>query len=206
VIKLNITKRNENTTLGTNNTYNYYLYYGNSITSLSNRISLGEDVTTINDIRTKLSGKFESSGLYYKIGVIRKDGIEESDIAYSSVYYITKVPNIISIKNKSYTENTILDGSENYFGKKLYFTFEKDAGYTKCKVSTISSYQAAFNLTIDSNGNRGICEQDFPGGKHDLKITISYPDGIAYTYPNTISKIRIYSFNENTFNNLKGPS
>lgn len=205
VIKLNIDKRNENTTLGTNNTYNYYLYYGNNINSLSNNINLGKNITTIADIRTKLAGKFESSGLYYKIGVVRNDGIESSDIAYSTTYYITKIPNIISIKNKSYTENKIFNNSEHYFGKKLYFIFEKDAGYTQCKVNSISPYQAAFNLITDSNSTKGMCEQNFPGGVHNLRITISYPDGISYTYSNVFSKTRIYSFNENTFNNLIGP-
>lgn len=206
VIKLNITKQDGNTTLGTNNTYNYYLYYGNSLNSLTNNISLGKNITAITDVRTKLAGKFESSGLYYKIGIIRNDGIENSDIAYGSTYYITKIPSIVSVKNKSYTENKVFNNSENYFGKNLYFIFEKDAGYTQCKVNTTNPYQATFNLTTNSDDTRGICEQNFPGGAHSLRITISYPDGLTYTYPNTISKIRIYSFNENTFNNLKGPS
>lgn len=118
-----------------NNKYTFKIYYGTSSSSLSSTktFSAQTDLAlSIADIRTHIGVE-----KYYQIGVIRNDGLENSQETRSGIYYITPIPKVTAVSNKKNNSNGI--EPKAYFSKEIYIEAEKDEGYTHIKFNGISS-------------------------------------------------------------------
>lgn len=141
--------------------YEYYIDYGTSISSLNSRkdISTSDSATSkiISDIRTYGLGH-EDSGVFYKITVKCNDGVEDSAEKSSDIYYITKVPSLQFIYNNSGFTN--IDGFSDgnfatHYSKFLGFVFERDEGYKILKFKDYNSGDKEINLNTNESDTRG---------------------------------------------------
>lgn len=150
-----------------NNKYTCKLYAGNSSSSLNLKEILLQNSLdariAITDIRSKIG-----TGVYYKIEVIRNDGIEESDATGSDVYFIPLPTGIESISNKIGTKTSISDFL-GYFSSGIQPYLYKDTGYNQLEVSIDGTYYSRFSLTNEGDNLffsqiSNISENSFPRG------------------------------------------
>lgn len=136
-----------------NNTYTYTLEYGNTSSLGSTQTINGNGANiTINDIRTYITPSLQTQ--YYKVSVVRNDGVENSAPAScSDIYCITPKPNII-IYNNSGLENDIgpqINGNY-YFSNGIYIKYDFDEGYDGARLqgnSFSTSIVSASNLNSE---------------------------------------------------------
>ena len=162
-----------------NNTYTYTLEYGNTSSLGSTMTITGNDMNganiTINDIRTYIAPSPQTQ--YYKVSVVRNDGIEDSDsVSWSSIYCITPIPNMF-IYNNSGLENDIGPQTETngiyYFSNGIYVKYDFDEGYNGAQISCENP--AVF---IQASANN--FSNDYKTVAFNLTNISSY--GTAYTF------------------------
>lgn len=137
-----------------NNTYTYTLEYGNTSSLGSTQTINGNGANiTINDIRTYITPSLQAQ--YYKVSVVRNDGVENSAPAScSDIYCITPKPNMF-IYNNSGLESDIgpQTNEKYYFSNGIYVKYDFDEGYNgaqlSCKDPVVSIYASANNFNND---------------------------------------------------------
>ena len=72
---------------------------------------------TVSDIRT-LGINHEGNGAYYQFSIQCNDGVENSSIVKSNIMYVTKIPLLTGLYNKSDFSN-IANFSINYYGLNI---------------------------------------------------------------------------------------
>ena len=135
-----------------NNIYKYTLHYGNTTSLGSTKTINGNGANiAIGDIRSYIAPS--SQVQYYKVSVVRNDGVEDSDLKESSIYCITPKPNIV-IYNNFGLENDIgpqIDGNY-YFSNGIYVKYDFDEGYDGARLqgnSFSTSIVSASNLNSE---------------------------------------------------------
>ena len=185
-------------TAGTGSTYTFYLSYGTSTSNIGNKTSVQSSSSKtyyISDIRTKIAPS-TSSGLYYRFSVICNDSLENSEEVWSDIYYITKVPALKGIYNKSDYSNVSNFASGNFathYYDFLGFVFDKDAGYNILKFNTTSANTKTLSSSSSPSGLiTSITEDAAPSVlSMDLKYQIGYSSSGFYSSATsqTITKI-----------------
>ena len=176
-----------------NKKFTYTLYYGNDIAELENSKILFdstlESKKEVVDIRKDMTN-FQENGAYYKIGVKCNDGVEDSTEVFTNPYYITKIPNLKGLYNKSNFTNVegFYETNDNtkatHYSKFLGFIFDKDEGYNRLKFKDYNSNIQTINLTTGEKDTRGSWEnadEIDPSVSHDLSYQLEYSQGYSYT-------------------------
>lgn len=141
ILRPNVSIQKGNNGQSSNNKYKFDLYIYDGTTyvfkkTLQNSTSTVFNPTDIRDFWQPTT----SGGFYYKIGVTRNDGIEDSAIEYTYGLYVTKIPQV--------TLN-----QTDYFSDTLTFSMQQDAGYTAIKL-TIQNSSGNDNLgSLEANLN-----------------------------------------------------
>lgn len=176
-----------------NKKFTYTLYYGNNIAELENSKVLFdstlESKKEVADIRKDMTN-FQENGVYYKIGVKCNDGVEDSAEVFTDPYYVTKIPALKGLYNKS--DFTNIEGfyetndstKATHYSKFLGFEFDKDEGYNRLKFKDYNSNIQTINLTTGEKGTKGIWENTDEINlsiSHDLSYQLEYSQGYAHT-------------------------
>ena len=193
-----------------NKKFTYTLYYGNDIVELENSKilfdSILESKKEVADIR-KYMTNFQENGAYYKIGVKCNDGIEDSTEVFTGPYYITKIPALKELYNKS--DFTNIEGfyetndktKATHYSKFLGFVFDKDEGYNILKFKDYNSNIQTINLITGEKGTQGIWENaDEINASiyYDLSYQLEYFQGYVHTAISRnitkIAKVSLFNF------------
>lgn len=168
---------------GTGKTYNYYLSYGTSTSNIGNKTlisSTSSKTLSITDVR--IHGMTPTtSGYYYRFSVICNDGMENSDEVSSNIFYITRMPRITGVYNKTGYQNITGFASGNiatHYSKYLGFSFEYDAGYDSLKFVDINDAQRTISISGNSSsGLRGYIANSSATADSATTVNLKYRVG-----------------------------
>lgn len=184
---------------GTGKTYNYYLSYGTSTSNIGNKTlisSTSSKTLSITDVR--IHGMTPTtSGYYYRFSVICNDGMENSDEVSSNIFYITRMPRITGVYNKTGYQNITGFASGNiatHYFQYLGFSFEYDAGYNRLK---FSDAEGAHTIAISGDSSSGLkgyitnssTATSATAANLEYRVGYSVSDCYAYKSGITVTKI-----------------
>lgn len=184
---------------GTGKTYNYYLSYGTSTSNIGNKTLISTTSSkTLSIADVRIHGMTPTtSGYYYRFSVVCNDGIENSDEASSNIFYITRMPRITGVYNKTGYQNIAGFASGNiatHYFQYLGFSFEYDAGYNRLK---FSDAEGAHTIAISGDSSSGLkgyitnnsTVTSATAANLEYRVGYSVSDCYAYKSGITVTKI-----------------
>lgn len=193
-----------------NKKFTYTLYYGNNKEQLEQSYILFNSTSLskkeVADIR-KYMTNFQENGAYYKIGIKCNDGVEDSTEKFTNIYYVTKIPSLKGLYNKSNFTNiegfyeTNDSTKATHYSKFLGFVFDRDEGYDILKFKDYNSNIQTINLVTGEEDTQGFWEnidEIDSSISHDLSYQLQYSQGYVHTAISRnitkIAKVSLFNF------------
>ena len=195
-----------------NKRFTYTLYYGTTESMTSSKVIYNSDSATqktVSDIRT-LGINHEGNGAYYQFSIQCNDGVENSSIVKSNIMYVTKIPLLTGLYNKSDFSNIANfsnEGMATHYSKFLGFKFQRDEGYNLLKFNNHNQIAQTINLitnTSDTRGSWTTSEEVASSINYNLSYQLGYSNGYIHSATTKniikIAKVSLSNFNF-AFNN-----